>query len=685
MDETQKESNLDYVNEIWNIADYVRDVIPRADYNKVVLPFALLRRLECALEPTRDAVCAALAEHEADWGRESDNYCQYSGKAFYNVTKFRLNNLGASDTYEALDSYINGFSKNARDILLKFELETTCKKLQDKGMLYSVCQKFASLPFDSETVSDRDMSDIYEHLIQRYGDEIAEDAEDFMTPKDVVRLCIGMIFANDDELMSSDTGIVRTLYDQTCGTGGFITDALDLLNEWHEDKKMKAPAVIVPYGEELSDVTWAMGKANLLIRNVSDTQKDVYDQTKDLSAHIENGDTLSDDRFEDVHFDYCVSNPPYGKKWEKEADEVRSEAAHGFSGRFGAGLPSISDGSMLFIQNMVAHMKTADEGGSKGGIVLSASPLFNGDAGSGPSDIRRWMFGMDIIDCIVKLPTDIFFRTGINTYLWILNTKKDASRQGMIQLIDASDLGELRRKSLGKKRKDISEEQMNWIIQTYIDGHDDGKSELLPATDFMYRAVTVQRPLKMVVTFDLDKWDGLFEIKAMQKLSDGNRDILKRSVAKYDGQTVKYNWFVSHSSDFRNELEKPEVTNKQLQNAFIRVFGVKTEDDDDIVYDKNGRKVADPDLKDTEKVPYTQDINDYMEKEVYPYVPDAWVDETVTDEGVMGDHKVGIVGTQISFDKYFYHYEAPRDPAEIMGEIRALEPEIEDALKGVFA
>ena len=263
MDETQKESNLDYVNEIWNIADYVRDVIPRADYNKVVLPFALLRRLECALEPTRDAVCAALAEHEADWGRESDNYCQYSGKAFYNVTKFRLNNLGASDTYEALDSYINGFSKNARDILLKFELETTCKKLQDKGMLYSVCQKFASLPFDSETVSDRDMSDIYEHLIQRYGDEIAEDAEDFMTPKDVVRLCIGMIFANDDELMSSDTGIVRTLYDQTCGTGGFITDALDLLNEWHEDKKMKAPAVFVPYGEELSDVTWEIGRAHV--------------------------------------------------------------------------------------------------------------------------------------------------------------------------------------------------------------------------------------------------------------------------------------------------------------------------------------------------------------------------------------------------------------------------------------
>lgn len=685
MSEEQKKSTLDYVNEIWNIADYVRDVISRADYNKVVLPFALLRRLECALEPTRDAVCQAAKEHKEDWGRESDNYCQYSGKAFYNVTPFRLNNIGAGDTYAALNAYINGFSPNARNIMLKFDMESTCKKLQDHGMLYSVCQKFSSLAFDADTVSDRDMSDIYEHLIQRYGDEIAEDAEDFMTPKDIVRLCISMIFANDDELMSSDTGIVRTLYDQTCGTGGFITDALDLLDEWHENKQMKAPAVIVPYGEELSGVTWAMGKANLLIRNVSDEQKDVYDQTKDLSAHIENGDTLSDDKFPDMRFDYCVSNPPYGKKWEKQAEDVKDEAKHGFAGRFGAGLPSISDGSMLFIQNMVAHMKTAEEGGSKAGIVLSASPLFNGDAGSGPSDIRRWLFQRDLVDCIVKLPTDIFFRTGINTYLWILNTNKDETRQGMIQLIDASDCGELRRKSLGNKRKDIPEDKKKWIVQTYIDGHDHGKSVLLPVEEFMYRAVTIQRPLKQIITFDLDKWDDLLAIKAIQKLSDDNKDSLKRAVAAYDGQTVKHKWFISHSSDFRDALDKPEITNKQLQDAFIKVFGVKTESDEDIVYDKNGKPVPDADLKDTEKVPYTQDINEYMEKEVYPYVPDAWIDESVIDTGIMGDQKVGIVGTQISFDKYFYHYEAPRNPEDIMAEFKALEPEIEAAMKGVFA
>lgn len=414
--------------------------------------------------------------------------------------------------------------------------------------------------------------------------------------------------------------------------------------------------------------------------------KKIIDESESgLIITVENGDTLSDDKFPDKRFDYCVSNPPYGKKWEKESDEVRSEAAHGFAGRFGAGLPSINDGSMLFIQNMVAHMKTAEEGGSKGGIVLSASPLFNGDAGSGPSNIRRWLFQKDLVDCVVKLPTDIFFRTGINTYLWILNTKKNDARKGMIQLINASDCGELRRKSLGNKRKDVPEDKMKWIIQTYIDGHDHGKSMLLPVEEFMYRAVTVQRPLKQVITFDLDKWGDLFAIKAMQKLSEGNKDSLKRAVAAYDGQTVKYNWFISHSSDFRDKLEKPEVTNKQLQDAFIKVFGVRTESDEDIVYDKNGKPVADADLKDTEKVPYTQNINEYMEKEVYPYVPDAWVDESVVDTGIMGDHQVGIVGTQISFDKYFYHYEAPRKPEDIMAEIKALEPEIEEALKGVFA
>lgn len=674
---------LDYVNEIWNIADYVRDVIPRADYNKVVLPFALLRRLECALEPTRDAVIAAFKKHEADWGKENDNYCQASGKAFYNITSFRLNNLGAEDTYAALDTYINGFSPNAREILLKFEMEQTCSKLQDKGMLYGVCSRFSRLPFYAKNISDRDMSDIYEHLIQRYGDEIAEDAEDFMTPKDIVRLAVSMVFANDDELMKSDKGVVRTLYDQTYGTGGFITDALDMLDEWHENKKMIAPAVIVPYGEELSDVTWAMGKANLLLRNVSNTDGDVYDQMKDLSEHIILGDTLADDKYSGETFNYQLSNPPYGKKWEKQQSDVLDEAKLGFSGRFGAGLPSISDGSMLFLQNMVSKLAPLSEGGGRGGIVLSASPLYNGAAGSGPSNIRRWLFEKDYIDCIVKLPTDEFFRTGINTYLWIVTNRKEENRKGMIQLIDASECGEIRRKYLGNKRRDLSETQINWIVTTYINGYDGGKSVLVPKEEFMYREVTVHRPLREAIIFDMDKFDLLFEIKAMAKLSQDNRELLRIELSKYNGEKKSVDWLVSCAGDFRKVMVKPEVTLKPFRDALISVFGVKG-DEFDIVRDNDGNPLPDPDLKDTEKVPYEMNIDEYMETAVYPYVPDAWVDKSVVDCGPLCDGMVGIVGTQISFDKYFYHYEAPRDPQEIMGEIKALEPEIADALKGVF-
>lgn len=358
-----------------------------------------------------------------------------------------------------------------------------------------------------------------------------------------------------------------------------------------------------------------------------------------------------------------------------------SEASHGFAGRFGAGTPSISDGSMLFIQNMVAHMKTAEEGGSKAGIVLSASPLFNGDAGTGPSNIRRWLFEKDLVDCIVKIGQGEFFRTGINTYLWILSTKKAENRKGRIQLIDASELGETLRKSQGNKRIALSEENMQWIIRTYIDGYDDGKSVMIPVEEFMYRAVTVQRPLKLVITFDLSKWDELFEIKSMQKLSKGNRDTLKRAVAAHEDETVKYDWFVSRADDFRTVMDKPEVSRKQFTDAFIKVFGIKTDSDEDIVRDNEGRPVDDPDLRDVEKVPYTQDIEEYMEKEVYPYVPDAWVDRTVIDNGPMQDGKIGVVGTNISFNKYFYHYEEPRNPEEIAKEIIALENGLETSME----
>ncbi len=677
--------NFDYAKEIWDVADLIRGPIKTSEYNRVILPFTMLRRLECALEPTRQAVIKAVEDHEAEWGRESDNYCTFSGKAFYNTTNFRLNSLGSSDTLEALMGYIDGFSENARTIMKRFKMEETCKTLDEHGMLYLVCGKFAAFDLSPETVSDREMSNIYEHLIQKFGESIAENAEDFMTPKDVVRLAVGMIFANDDELMTSDTGIVRTLYDPTMGTGGFISDALDQLDEWHKDKKMTAPAIIVPYGQEYEPESWAMGKAAMLLRNVSNEDNDVYDQIKDMSAHIEYGDTLNDDKFEYDRFDYILSNPPYGKKWEPEQADVLAEARLGFSGRFGAGLPSVDDGSMLFLQHVVSKMKSEEEGGSKAGIVLSASPLFTGDAGSGPSNIRRWLFEKDVIDCIVKLPESIFFRTGINTYLWILNSAKPEGRKGMIQLIDASDRKSSLRKNQGNKRYEVNDTDRQWIIDTYVNGHDHGNSVLVPYDTFMFRKVTTQRPLRAALKLSEANIDTLLEAKALNKLSVANKEVLKsfftELVQESGKDTIDYETAESFAKTVREDMQKPEVAAAVIAKA-LRDFCLVKSEKCPLVKDKNGNVVADPDLKDTENIPFGTDFDDYMVKEVLPYAPETWIDTSVLDKGPLQDGQVGIVGTNISFNKFFYHYEEPRKPEDIAREILELESGLEGFMKG---
>lgn len=677
--------SFDYVSEIWNIADYLRDVIKRSEYNRIVLPFSLLRRLECALAPTKKDVLAAFKENEAEWGRESDNYCNYSKLPFYNITSFSLNNLGATDTLEALMTYIDGFSPNAREILIKFKMQETCKTLDEHGMLYEVCRRFAAFDMSPEVLSDREMTNIYEHLIERFGEAIAEDAEDFMTPKDVVRLAVGMLFANDDEMLNLDNGTVRTLYDPTIGTGGFVSDALDLLDEWHSEKEMTAPTIIVPYGQEIEAESWAMCKANLLLRNVSNENKDQFDSIKDMSAHIAYGDTLADDQFEGITFNYQLSNPPYGKKWEKSQSAVLDEAKLGFKGRFGAGLPSIDDGSMLFIQHVVSKFAPLSEGGGKACIVLSGSPLFTGDAGSGPSNIRRWLFEKDFIDCIVKLPQGEFFRTGISTYLWVLSNRKPEERKGYIQLIDASEMRTSLRKNQGQKRYEISREQREWIIQTYIDGHDHGNSVMIPVEDFLYRKVTTQRPLRAALKLSEENINLTIECKALRKLSENNRlalgEILSEWSCLNDDETVPYDKAADIAKQAREEMDKPEATAVVIAKA-IRDNCIIRGEQYPIVTEKDGSPTPDKSLKDTENVPYTMDISEYMDKEVLPYAADTWVDESVVDSGPLQDGKVGVVGSNISFNKYFYHYEEPRKPEVIAKEIFELENGLEAFMEG---
>ncbi|MDO4177389.1 MAG: N-6 DNA methylase, partial [Bacillota bacterium] len=593
--------------------------------------------------------------------------------------------LGSVDTLEALMSYIDGFSPNAREILVKFKMEETCKTLAEHGMLYEVCRRFAAFDMSPETLSDREMTNIYEHLIERFGEAIAEDAEDFMTPKDVVRLAVGMLFANDDEMLNLDNGTVRTLYDPTIGTGGFVSDALDQLDEWHAEKQMVAPTIIVPYGQEIEAESWAMCKANLLLRNVSNADKDQYDAVKDMSAHIAYGDTLADDKFEGMTFNYLLSNPPYGKKWEKSQSAVLDEAKLGFKGRFGAGLPSIDDGSMLFIQHVVSKFAPLSEGGGKACIVLSGSPLFTGDAGSGPSNIRRWLFEKDYIDCIVKLPQGEFFRTGINTYLWVLSNHKPEGRKGFIQLIDASEMKTTLRKNQGQKRCEISKEQREWIIRTYIDGHDHGKSVMVPVEDFMYRKVTTQRPLRAALKLSEENINATINCKALAKLSENNKMALGEIMSEHSclntDETVSYDTAAVIAKLAREEMDKPETTVAVIAKAIkdnCTIRGAMYP----IVIEKGGVPVPDKDLKDSENVPYTMDIDEYMAKEVLPYADDTWVDETVLDAGPMQDGKVGVVGTNISFNKYFYHYEEPRKPETIAKEIFELENGLEAFMEG---
>ena len=446
---------------------------------------------------------------------------------------------------------------------------------------------------------------------------------------------------------------------------------------------MTAPAVIVPYGQEIEAESWAMAKANLLLRNIGNNGQDEYDAIKDPSAHIMYGDTLSDDAFEGQTFNYQLSNPPYGKNFQKELEDVTDEAKLGFRGRFGAGIPPVNDGSMLFLQHVCSKMAPVSEGGGKVGIVLSSSPLFTGDAGKACSNIRRWLFEQDYIDCIVKLPVSIFFRTGINTYLWILSNNKPEDRKGLIQLIDASEMKTPLRKNLGNKRFEISEEDRDWIVKTYVDGHDHGNSVMVPAEDFMYRKVTTQRPLRAVVRLTGAKIEELFEVKALKKLSDANRDILcqylKDSMTG-DATDLKYESIESLVKSARSLMTKPEATAAAMAKAIRDVMTVKG-DDLPLVYDKKGNIMADPELKDSENIPFGMSFDAYMEKEVLPYAPETWIDETVIDEGPLQDGQVGVVGTNISFNKYFYHYEELRKPEEIAKEIMELENGLEEFMK----
>ena len=657
---------------IWKNADDLWGNFKHVDFGKVILPFTLLRRLECVLEPTRDQVRETVKKMK-DSGIDLDVILRTeTGYPFYNTSNYDLRSLGATRTRQNLEDYIASFSDNARVIFEQFDFANTLARMDKAGVLYRICQNFAAIDLHPDAVPERVMSNVYEHLIRRFGAEVNEAAEDFMTPRDVVHLAIELLLDPDDQMFIDNPGLIRTLYDPTCGTGGFLSDGMEHVNALR-DRYSVAPA-IVPYGQELEPETHAVCLASMLLKTVES------DPGRDLSKNIKLGSTLSDDKLANERFHYCVSNPPFGKKWEMDQTAVvREHQEKGFEGRFGPKLPRVSDGSMLFLLHLLSKLETPERGGGRAAIVLSGSPLFNGNAGQGESEIRRYLLEEDVVEAIIALSTEIFFRTGIGTYIWLLSNEKPAARKGKVQLIDATALFEPMRKSEGNKRRKVGDGQIRQIVQMYADFAETKESRIFDSREFGYRRVKVLRPLRKKIVISQEGLEALESEKAWERLTTDSRALWLKLLDREMGATHDWHWMATWLRKNSGAMISQRTVPAALIKAFQKAFGVRDPEIDPIC-DKNGDVIPDDDLTDFENIPLGTDIRDYMAQEVLPHAHDAYVDETFRDEY---DGQVGVVGYEINFNRYFYEYQPPRDLEEIDAELKAVEAEIAAVLAKV--
>ncbi len=665
-------SNGSLVEFIWKNAEDLWGDFKHTDFGKVILPFTLLRRLECVLEPTREAVREAYAIHQHDDLDLDLILRQITRFPFYNTSAYMLSSLGGTKTRQNLQDYVAHFSANARVIFEQFDFTNTIIRLDKAGLLFKICSNFAAVDLHPAVVPDRAMSNLYEHLIRRFGAEVNEGAEDFMTPRDVVHLATVLLLDPDDALFASNPGLIRTLYDPACGTGGFLTDAMDHAADYGH--RLQVPPVLVPYGQELEPETHAVCLAGMLLRTLES------DPGRDLSQNIKLGSTLSDDQFPGERFHYGLSNPPFGKKWEKDQDAVTAEHKEKkYAGRFGPGLPRINDGSMLFLLHLVSKLERPENGGGRAAIVLSGSPLFNGGAGSGESEMRRWLLENDFVEAIVALPTEIFFRTGIGTYLWILSNKKPDRRRGTVQLINATDLW-TPMKNEGNKRRMISDEQRHQIVAIYAAAENNERSRMLDYRTFGYRRIRVVRPLHMALRIHSESLAKFKQGKVWSKLTPAQQTAWEAALLPYFDTTQLFAWAETFAIETAKANPAAGKVNKSFIKALVNALGERDANSEPIV-DTEGQMVPDPELTDYENVPLTENVKDYFAREVLPYWPDAWIDETFRDDQ---DHQVGRVGYEINFNRYFYQYTPPRPLEEIDADLQQIETEIAVLLREVM-
>jgi type I restriction enzyme M protein len=656
---------------IWSVADLLRGDYKQSEYGKVILPLTVIRRLDCVLEPTKEAV---LEKHKELAGRIENVEPVLQAVAdqhFYNTCPLTFTKLldDPNTIADSLQLYIGGFSEAAKDVIDKFDFGVQIERLRRANVLYQVVAKFAEIDLHPEVVSNLEMGYLYEELIRRFSELSNETAGEHFTPREVIRLMVNLLFIDDEDILTKP-GIVKTLCDPACGTGGMLSVAEDHLRSLNPQARLEV------FGQELNAETYAICRSDMMLKGQD-------------ASHIAYGNSFSEDHHEGEHFDYLLANPPFGVEWKKVENEVRNEAeTKGFGGRFGAGLPRINDGSFLFLQHMISKMKPAAEGGSRVAIVFNGSPLFTGAAGSGESEIRRWIIENDWLEAVVALPDQLFYNTGISTYFWVVTNRKAPERRGTVQLVDARECFVKMRKSLGEKRKEISNAQIEEITRLYGDFAEGERVKILPNEAFGFLRITVERPLQLRWEITEDTIGAVLATKTIQKLPGDLQlavgDLLETHLgATFERQSALVKALGPGTSGLG--LAAP------AQKAVWSALAVRDERAHAIT-DRKGTPQPDPDLRDNENVPlpavvvsfvedpterfatleYRTAIDDYMREEVLPYAPDAWVDYDKTK-----------VGYEIPLTRHFYKYVPPRPLEEIDGEIKALEEEIQGLLDEV--
>jgi type I restriction enzyme M protein len=639
-------------NFIWSVADLLRGDYKQSEYGKVILPLTVLRRLDCVLEPTKEAVLAKHAQLRELGVQNADPVLRRAaGLSFYNTSEMSFPRLLGDPDHVALNlrAYIGGFSPGAVDVLEKYGFDAQIGRLAEAGLLYQVVAKFADIDLHPKTVSNHQMGYVFEELVRRFSEISNETAGEHFTPREVIRLMVNLLLAPDEDDLITP-GIVRKIYDPACGTGGMLSEAQDHIQEHNPQ------ATVEVYGQELNGETYAICRSDMMLKG--------GDPTK-----IAFGNSFSQDGHAGERFDYMLANPPFGVEWKKVEKFVKDEAERGHAGRFGAGLPRINDGSLLFLQHMVSKMKRPEEGGSRLAIVFNGSPLFTGAAGSGESEIRRWILENDLLEGIVALPDQLFYNTGISTYFWILTNRKTPARRRKVVLLDGRDCWTKMRKSLGDKRKMLTDDHIDELTRAYVDAlaiADDpehpqhAKVKVFATTDFGYQRITVERPLRLRFEVTEETVALLAEAKAVIKYAD--REALLAGAKALIGTSAPTR------AEFAMRLNGLGKLPAAVEKAVWEAFSV-SDPEGEVQTDRKGRPLPDSDLRDNENVPLDEDIHDYLKREVLPHVPDAWIDETKTK-----------IGYEIPFTRYFHVYIPPRQLHEIDAEIRALEAEIQALL-----